>query len=87
MTDLIRTDPTHVLDVKRTDAPRRGQTASGYGGRIPAPWMIRYVGDDGRARWHRVYVMVYGNGGAAYITANGGRTHHLDTDTEHRLTD
>ena len=85
MTTLTYTDPARVLDTRRTDPPRRGQTTTGYGGRIPTSAMIRYVGDDGRARWHRVYVMVYGNGGAAYIMANGGRTHHLDTDTEHRL--
>lgn len=37
-------------------------TASGYGGRIPAPYMVHWKG-----RWRRVYVAQYGNAGTAYI--------------------
>ena len=37
-------------------------TASGYGGRIPSPYMVRWKG-----RWRRVYVAQYSNVGTAYI--------------------
>lgn len=37
-------------------------TASGYGGRIPAAYMVRWKG-----RWRRVYVAQYSNAGTAYI--------------------
>ena len=55
-------------------------TASGYGGRIPTRWMIRYAG-----RWRRVYMMVYSNAGTAYIFVKGGK-HIVDIDTQHRIT-
>lgn len=86
MTTITYTDPALVLDAVTTEVPRSGQTVSGYGGKIPTRHLVRYAGTDGRARWHRVYVMVYGNSGSAYIVS-GGRTLHLDTDTEHRLSD
>ena len=76
---LTYTDPALVTDHKTTTAPLSGQTVSGYGGKVPTRHMVRYAG-----RWHRVYVMVYGNSGSAYIV-KGGETLHLDTDTEHRL--
>ena len=37
-------------------------TASGYGRRIPSPYMVQWQG-----RWRRVYVCCYGNAGTAYI--------------------
>ncbi len=40
-------------------------TASGYGYRIPMPYMVQYEG-----RWRRVYVACYGNSGTAYIGKN-----------------
>lgn len=43
-------------------------TASGYGAKIPSEHMVR-IGQ----RWHRVYVMCYGNSGSAYIIRNGQR--------------
>ena len=73
------TDPESVVEVKVTEFPRSGQTASGYGRKIPTRHMVK-VG----TRWHRVYVMCYGNAGSAYIV-KGGETLFLDTDTEHRL--
>lgn len=85
MDEILRTDPERVVDIKRTDPPRRGLTATGYGGRIPMQWMLHYRGQDGRLRWHRVYAMVYGNSGAPYINADGGHRYHLDIDTEHRI--
>lgn len=72
-------DDDLVTDVKITPEPRTGQTVSGYGGRIPTRYMIQYAG-----RWHRVYMMQYGNSGTAYIL-KGGATLVLETNTEHRI--
>lgn len=84
MSELTYTDPERVVEYKRTETPYHYGSVTGYGPKVPGPWMIRYVGDDGRQRWHRVYFMAYGNAGSAYIIV-GGRNHHLDTDTEHDL--
>jgi hypothetical protein len=43
-----------------------GHTQSGYGGKIPSDWMVRYL-----QRWRRVYVMCYSNVGSAYIIVGG----------------
>lgn len=40
-------------------------TSSGYGRKIPSPWMIL----DGR-RWKRVYVCIYSNSGICYFIRN-----------------
>lgn len=37
-------------------------TASGYGGRIPSPWMVKFG-----SRYRRIYVACYSNSGTAYI--------------------
>lgn len=37
-------------------------TASGYGSRIPTPYMVKYNG-----KWRRVYIRQYSNNGTAYI--------------------
>lgn len=79
MTELRHTNPTHVTDVKITEIPASGHTASGYGGRIPTQYMIKYLG-----RWRRVLAMVYGNSGSLYVN-EGGQIAHLDTATEYRL--
>lgn len=73
------TDNALVSATRVTFTPLSGQTVSGYGGQIPTRYMIRYAG-----RWHRVYVMQYGNAGSVYIR-KGGQTLFLDTDTEHSL--
>ena len=76
---LTYTDPAKVTGARATDTPIYGRTASGYGRKIPTRYMLHYAG-----RWRRVYVMQYGNAGAAYVEMRG-RVHHLDTDTEHAL--
>jgi len=76
---VARTIPLLVTEYRVTDAPRSGRTVSGYGGRIPTRYMIRYAG-----RWHRVRMMRYGNGGSAYIRA-AGQDRFLDIDTEYAL--
>jgi len=73
------TDPTLVSEYRRTSVPRGGQTATGYGSKIPTAYMLRYAG-----RWYRVYVMQYSNSGTAYILVKGEQL-ILDIDTEHRL--
>lgn len=59
---------------------------TGYGRKIPTRYWIRYENGrfDARARWHRVYVMQYGNAGSAYILVRG-KTMFLDSVTESRL--
>jgi hypothetical protein len=73
------TDHTKVLSVKETDQPRYGVTSTGYGGKIPTRYMVRYG-----ARWHRVYMLLYSNAGIAYIVS-GGVALILDDNTEWRL--
>lgn len=82
MTAIRYTDPARVVEI-RADRVARPGTASGYGRKLPTRYRIRYVGEDGRPRWHRVYAMCYGNAASAYILARGAVV-HLDTDTEHR---
>lgn len=73
------TSLNRVSEYRTTPLPASGQTASSYGRKIPTRYMIRYG-----ARWHRVYSMVYGNSGTAYILV-GGEMLILDSDTESRL--
>lgn len=75
------TNPESVTDVRTTEVPAHGQTVSGYGGAIPTRHMIKYLGV-----WRRVYAMVYGNGGSAYVKVKG-RDVVLDLDTRHGLMD
>lgn len=51
---------------KDTGAPRSGQTVTGYGARIPSPYMVKHNG-----KWRRVYIACYGNAGSAYIGKPG----------------
>ena len=39
-------------------------TASGYGRRIPTPYMVKLPGSP---RWRRVYCCIYSNSGTCYI--------------------
>lgn len=80
MTTATYTDPTKVDDVKsKSHPPTYGQSASGYGAKVPTRHMVKING-----RWRRVYVMQYANSGSAYVVLNGVDT-FLDTDTKHRL--
>lgn len=71
------TRPELVEDVKVT--PSRFH--HGYGAKVPTRYLVRYAG-----RWRRVYVMIYGSGGSPYVVV-GGAVAHLDTDTEHRVSE
>lgn len=46
-------------------------TASGYGRKIPTRYMLAHADGRGSYRWHRVYVVRYGNAGSAYIIVRG----------------
>lgn len=41
-------------------------TRTGYGARIPSPYMVRLHG-----KWRRVYVACFGNSGSAYVGKPG----------------
>lgn len=49
-------------------------TASGYGSRIPTPYMIEY-----RGKLRRVYCMIFSNSGTLYI---GKRSENLIVDVQ-----
>ena len=40
-------------------------TATGYGKRIPTPYMVKHIN-----RWKRVYCCIYSNSGTFYIESN-----------------
>ena len=70
-----------VLELFRDKvAPRYGMTVSGYGGKVPTAYRIKFT--DNRIR--RVYAMIYGNSGSAFVIVNG-ITVFLDSDIEHDL--
>ena len=75
------TDDTLMTKVRVTEAPRSGQTVSGYGGKIPTRYELRYEG-----RWHRVYMMQYGNSGTPFIR-HRGEDLVLSIAAEHKLED
>ena len=86
MSEIQYTNPGDVLEVfADDDAPRYGQSVTGYGPKIPTRYRIRYATPSG-ARVLRVYMAQYGNSGSAYV-CSGGVDLYLDTDTEYALQD
>jgi hypothetical protein len=73
--------PPERVEILESPLPRhvRGLsfTASGYGARIPSPYLIRWKG-----RLRRVYVAQWGNAGTAYIGRPGAWEGTVDTWTE-----
>lgn len=63
------------VPVREVQAPRSGQTQTGYGARIPSPYQVQWEG-----RWRRVYVANYGNAGTAYIGKPGAWLATVDID-------
>jgi hypothetical protein len=47
-------------------------TRTGYGPKIPTPYMVRFNG-----RWRRVYCCIYSNSGTCYIGKFGGQAESL----------
>lgn len=67
MSTIVHADMSRITAVRSsTTAPRYGHTVSGYGGKIPTRHEVHYLG-----RWRRVYVMLYGNSGSAFIVVGG----------------
>ena len=58
---------TKEVKVNELEWQKRGlmYTRTGYGGRIPTTYMVKYEGS-----WRRVYCAVYGNSGTLYIEKN-----------------
>lgn len=67
-----------VTDIKITAAPP-SRSATGYGGKIPTQYMLRI-----NQRWHRLYMMQYGNSGTPYVI-RGGVELVLEINTQHRI--
>lgn len=67
-----------VTGLRITDTPRH-RSATGYGRKIPTAYMLQYEG-----RWHRVYMMQYGNSGSAYLLKYG-EVLFLEIETEYRI--
>lgn len=65
------------VPAKESPAPRSGQTVTGYGAKIPAPYIVQWAG-----RWRRVYVACYGNASTAYIGKPGAWLATVDIDRE-----
>lgn len=78
MSELTYLEADQVAKVKITDTPHN-PSVTGYGRKIPTRYMLKING-----RWHRVYCMIYGNGGSLYVVIKGV-THHLSVDVEHIL--
>jgi len=66
------TEPRLTVKVEAKESQlnwqRRGlsYTATGYGNRIPSPYMVKWQG-----RWRRVYVACFSNCGTAFIGKAG----------------
>lgn len=56
-----------ATDAKITEAPLQ-RSVTGYGPKLPTPYMFRIAN-----RWHRVYVVNYGNSGSSYVAIKGKR--------------
>lgn len=76
-----RTNPALVQAVATDIRAPYQRTASGYGGKLPTRYRIRYAN-----RWRRVYAMCYGNAASAYVVVNGAPA-FLDIATEYALQD
>jgi hypothetical protein len=67
-----------VNGARITEAPRHS-SATGYGAKIPTPYMLQTFGP--RPVWRRVYVINYGNAGSSYVLQGGAR-HYLTPGVE-----
>lgn len=75
------TDSGLVSVVQKTQEPAYGRLITGYGGKVPTRYMVKYAG-----RWKRVYAMVYGNSSSLYII-HKVQDLFIDQTTEERLTE
>jgi hypothetical protein len=72
--DLVR----YAVEDPRT--PAYGQTATGYGSKLPTRYRVRLASDDPTARLRRVYAMCYGNAASLYVLVKGEPVFIHDTD-------
>lgn len=83
---IVYTIDRNVHGLKKETFARPNPYATGYGRKIPTRYQVKF--ESGRdfigPRWHRVYVMQYGNAGSAYILVRGV-VMFLDSVTESRL--
>lgn len=57
---------TVSVPCKETSLPRHGRSVSGYGAKLPTPYLVKWEG-----RWRRVYAACYGNAASHYIGKPG----------------
>lgn len=79
MTELNYLPASEVSEVSVDAEHPRNPYPSGYGRKIPTRYRVKIAN-----RWHRVYMMQYGNSGAPYVIRKG-QTWHLSTDVESML--
>ena len=85
-TGILYTIADNVFNTKRETYPPPNPYSTGYGGKIPTRYMVKY--ESGKRyeanRWRRVYMMQYGNAGSAYILIRN-KVVFLDSNTEVKL--
>lgn len=57
--------PGMVTAVKQSEPPPN-RNVYGYGSKIPLAWELEIDG-----RWHRLYMVCYGNSGSPYVVVKG----------------
>ena len=57
------------VEHKITPIPRKGQTRSGYGRRLPTRYLVRLPGER---RWRRVLAICYSNAATLYVDTPAG---------------
>jgi hypothetical protein len=57
---------TVETELRETELPQSGRTVSGYGAKLPTPYMVKRFG-----KWRRVYAACYGNAASHYIGKPG----------------
>lgn len=67
-----------IQAAKVTEAPR-SNSATGYGRKLPTPYMLQTRGPS--PVWRRVYVVNYGNAGSSYVSVKG-KMHFLSPGAE-----
>lgn len=72
---MEHTNRLKIAEVKQTDRPRSGMTATGYGSAVPTSHMVRLEGDP---RWRRVYCTICSNVGTCWVRIKGTK-HVVDS--------
>ena len=67
--DFVRLYPCGPA-VRIVEAPQSGQTATGYGSKIPTRYMVRTIDQ----KWRRVYAVCYSNAATLYVNHGKEKT-------------